>query len=179
MQGVDSFVLKRNNEKAKNLSEGEKTAIAFSYFLTNLESIQLSNAIVFIDDPISSLDSNHIYHVYSLIANVIFEEKTLKCKQLFISTHNFEFYSLLKDSKQLEIKAKGTGKYLIRRDNSNKSSIKELPKQLQNFKSEYQYLFKVLDDFRKESDKESYPLLFVLPNIIRKFLESYTSTNSQ
>ncbi len=176
IQDIDSFVLKRNNEKAKNLSEGEKTAIAFSYFLTNLESIRLSDAIVFIDDPISSLDSNHIYHVYSLIANVIFEEKTLKCKQLFISTHNFEFYSLLKDSKQLEIKAKGTGKYLIRRDNTNKSSIKELPKQLQNFKSEYQYLFKVLDDFRKESDKESYPLLFVLPNIIRKFLESYTST---
>ena len=32
--GKDRFTLKRENSKAKNLSEGEKTAIAFSFFLT-------------------------------------------------------------------------------------------------------------------------------------------------
>jgi wobble nucleotide-excising tRNase len=34
--GVDRFILKRNGRIAKHLSEGEKTAIAFAFFLTKL-----------------------------------------------------------------------------------------------------------------------------------------------
>ncbi len=170
--GRDIFSLKRNGNLAINLSEGEKTAIAFSYFLTNLESANLPNSIIFIDDPISSLDSNHIYHVFSLIANILFTGSTLKCKQLLISTHNFEFYNLLKEAVQFK---KRTTKFLIRRDSLNKSSIKELPRQLSQFRSEYQYLFKVLHEYHSLQNKENFDLIFVLPNVIRKFLEAYTS----
>ena len=59
------FNLMRGNDLAQNLSEGEKMAISFSYFLVYLKSIEkkdtLKDYIVFIDDPISSLDSNHIF----------------------------------------------------------------------------------------------------------------------
>ncbi|TDP58122.1 AAA domain-containing protein, partial [Roseateles toxinivorans] len=55
--GNDRFILKRNGRIAKHLSEGEKTAIAFAFFLTKLfEEPKLDDVIVYIDDPISSLD---------------------------------------------------------------------------------------------------------------------------
>ena len=63
----EMFTLKRENEDAVNLSEGEKTAIAFSFFLTKLLEIEnLINVIVYIDDPISSLDSNHIFQINAM-----------------------------------------------------------------------------------------------------------------
>ena len=43
--------------------------VTFAYFLATLENngASLNQTIVFIDDPISSLDSNHIYAIYALI----------------------------------------------------------------------------------------------------------------
>jgi wobble nucleotide-excising tRNase len=44
-----------------NLSEGEKTAIAFVYFITKLKENgnNIKDTIVVVDDPVSSFDSNH------------------------------------------------------------------------------------------------------------------------
>ncbi len=116
---TNSFNLKRGQILAKNLSEGEKSAIAFSYFLVYLESLcksgKLLDKIIFIDDPISSLDTNHIAKIYSIINTFFFRQgfdqnepnKVINCfKQLFISTHNFEFFSFLKDSNRLKKKKK-------------------------------------------------------------------------
>ncbi len=60
------FKFLREGVLAKNLSDGELTAITFSYFVTSLhpESPDFSRKIVFVDDPICSLDSNHIHSVY-------------------------------------------------------------------------------------------------------------------
>jgi len=60
----NKFKILRDGYDAKNLSSGEKTAVSFSYFLTRLEDKEtdISTAVVFIDDPISSLDSNHLYN---------------------------------------------------------------------------------------------------------------------
>lgn len=54
------FKIMRGDLRAKNLSSGEKTAIAFSYFLTCLEdkNTDMSKLTIFIDDPVSSLDFN-------------------------------------------------------------------------------------------------------------------------
>jgi wobble nucleotide-excising tRNase len=175
VDGKDKFTLKRNDKIALNLSGGEKTAIALSYFLTKLKEDKIEDCIVWIDDPVSSLDSNHIYHVFALISNVFFNENKLLCKQIFVSTHNFEFYNLLKDSNQFAVKSKQTGKYLIRRLNKTTSKLLTLPKQLELYKSEYQYLFKILYDFSIDENKDDNPFLLALPNVIRKFLESYTS----
>ena len=97
----DKFTLVRCGYQASNLSEGEKSAIAFAYFLTELKALRndsppkLPNTIVFIDDPISSLDSNHIFQVRSLIQSFFKEDNYA---QLFISTHNFEFFSVMLDT---------------------------------------------------------------------------------
>ena len=65
----NGYIIKRDGKIAKNLSEGEKTAIAFSYFVVKVEEkeFKIKDGIIFIDDPISSFDSNFIYHTFSLI----------------------------------------------------------------------------------------------------------------
>jgi len=53
----------RRGKPAKRLSEGEKTAVAFIYFLVQLkdQDFNIGEGIVVIDDPISSLDASAIY----------------------------------------------------------------------------------------------------------------------
>ncbi len=103
--GDDKYVLKRCGTSAHNLSEGEKTAMAFAHFIACLDSKDLvskhGNIILFIDDPISSLDNNHIYSVYAEIKRLKNEEslvsgkKQKKYKQIFVSTHNYNLFNLL------------------------------------------------------------------------------------
>jgi wobble nucleotide-excising tRNase len=177
------FHIIRSAKEAKNLSEGEKTAIAFSYFLTSLfdkgAKSNLANTIIYIDDPISSLDSNHLYNIYAIIATFVKD----KCKQLFISTHNYEFFNLLKDetdyhrltSKDCEKKDKHNCKatfYQVERNLTN-ARIENLDCTLCRFKSEYQYLFYQIYQFRKDTVIDDEYKLFTAPNILRRFLETY------
>lgn len=62
--------------------------------MTRLEDrdTDLSNSIIFLDDPISSLDGNHLFNTYAFI-----KAKLTDCKQLFVSTHNLDFFNLMKD----------------------------------------------------------------------------------
>lgn len=195
----DKFILLRKNRPAKNLSEGEKTAIAFSYFLVDYESLgieEMCKTIVFIDDPISSLDTNHIAQVYSLINSFFFRtnidttnlNKVVNCfKQFFISTHNFEFFSFLRDSHHLKKKKRitdpTTGEkkdipncsfYQVQKLNSEKSIIKGLPKSLRRFKSEYIYLFSLIYNYNIEIDNGGEVYDILIPNALRRFLEIYT-----
>lgn len=182
----DKFILKRGDKVAENLSEGEKTAISFSYFLVSLESFhrdkKLKDIIIFIDDPISSLDGNHIAQIYSLINSFFFRQnedpaepnKFVNCfKQLFISTHNFEFFSFLKDSSR--INKKNTKEYyFVKRLSNNESELQGLPKSLRDYKSEYIYLFEVIYKFFEGGCQESDDKLILMPNAVRRFLEIYT-----
>lgn len=194
----DYFILKRGGNVAKNLSEGEKTAIAFSHFMVMLDSLltdeKLQGTIVFIDDPISSLDANHIAQVSSKINSFFFRkgldpaspDKIVNCfKQLFISTHNFEFYTFLKDANNIKRKKKKTDSssgevkevqacnfYLTKRLNKEQSLIQPMPKALSKYKSEYVYLFSEIDQFKTENYPEDKS--YGIPNILRRFLEIYT-----
>ncbi|MDD3721930.1 MAG: AAA family ATPase [Lutibacter sp.] len=178
----DKFTLERSGRLASNLSEGEKSAIAFAYFLTELKSLRndkppkLPNTIVFIDDPISSLDSNHIFQVRILLYNFF---KVNDYAQLFISTHNFEFFSVMLDTKLLGRIDKSTTEdkrplYFIKRNDNNSSIIKKLPKAFSSYKSEYVGLFHTIKDFNDLEDKEDFLNLLILPNAVRRFLELYT-----
>ncbi|MDX9712584.1 MAG: AAA family ATPase [Ignavibacteriaceae bacterium] len=170
------YKLYRNETLAKNLSTGEKNIISLIYFFVRLEedNFNLSESIIFLDDPVSSLDSNHIFGVYGFLS-----ERLKNCGQLFITTHNFDFFNLLKDLKfyfedeethqQRLIKP---GLFLIKNINEN-SKIENLPSLLNNYKSEYNYLFKLLYSFNDDADKSSNENLFILPNIARRFLEAY------
>lgn len=190
------FVLKRGEKIATHLSEGEKTAIAFSHFMVTLKSLKdenkLQNYIIYIDDPISSLDANHIAQVSALLNTFFFAkgldttnpEKVCNCfQQLFIATHNFELFSFLKDANNINRKKKieRDGKksevpacnyFMIKKLDIKKSTIIDIPKSLSKYKSEYVYLFSEIDKFKNDGypDDRSY----MMPNIVRRFLEIYT-----
>lgn len=176
IEGRERFRLSREGIIAKNLSEGEKSAIAFSFFLTKLGELKdLNHVIVYIDDPISSLDSNHIFQVNALIKEYFFEKSEngswqCKCKQLFISTHNFEFFSLLKE---LPLNKKSSY-FQIKRVSSKESKIVNLPKSIEMYSSEYHYLFSIIHRFHESEDKEDLELLMSIPNAVRRFVELYT-----
>lgn len=185
------FTLKRANRNAKNLSEGEKSAIAFAYFLVLLESDieKLKQSIIVIDDPISSLDANHIAQVSSLINSFFFRrnidntnpDKVANCfSQLFILTHNFEFYNFIHDAnnikrKKKEVNADGKtidvpalNEYLVKKT----SQTIDMPKSLSAYKSEYVYLWKQICDYKEKGYPED--LNYIMPNIVRRFVEIYT-----
>ncbi len=93
------------NSKAKMiLSDGEKTTLAFAYFLVRLKLFykkeDLKNLVVVIDDPISSLDEQRIYNTSNIVAKINQElvgealEKDEKA-QVFVLTHNHTFMAHL------------------------------------------------------------------------------------
>jgi len=169
-----NYKLYRNNQIAKNLSTGEKNIISFIYFFAKLEEthFDFNDAVIFIDDPVSSLDSSHIFKIYGFIS-----EKLRHCGQLFITTHNFDFFNLLKDLGHHVPEAKDKVRYYIvkkvRDQNREFSYIENLPDVLLKFKSEYNYLFSILKSFNKLNDKSNFELLYLLPNILRRFFEAY------
>jgi wobble nucleotide-excising tRNase len=171
------FQISRNGQIAKNLSEGEKTAIAFAYYITRIQNGRspLSETIVVIDDPVSSLDANHLFYTYALIRNEIGN-----CKQLFLFTHNFELFNLIKEwahdeegGKMADYeKWKDWCAFLIARADSGASRIEKVPPQLIRFNSEYLYLFSEL--YRFSSDPTgAFDRLFSLPNVVRRFMEAF------
>lgn len=173
--GDAEFQFYRNTNIATNLSEGEQTAVTFAYFLTSLEAngASVSDTIVFVDDPVSSLDSNHIYAVYALIV-----ERLNQSQQLFVATHNAELFNLLK-GKWLGPKGGNgpdTSAYYVCRsiDSSGETfaNLSDLPVLLRKFKSEYEFVFSQLYCFAKASTPSLHEA-YTAPNLLRKFLEAY------
>ena len=184
------YIIKRDDEIARNLSEGEKNAIAFSYFIVKTEEkgFKMNEGIIVIDDPISSFDSNFIYHCFSLIKNYFKD-----AEQLIISTHSFEFFNLLKDwfehknlkveNKNRKILNKADKKptpcefYMIENLVENEkrcASIVPLEETLRKFKSEYHFLFSRLNQFINNASPD-YADFYTIGNIARRFLEIYTN----
>lgn len=169
------FEILRNGQKADNLSEGECTLIGFCYFMAKLQDLKTDGEkpyIIWIDDPISSLDSNHIFFIFSLINSELFEDTKLKYKQLFISTHNLDF---LKYLKRLADKSEKTY-YMIQKD-ENGSKIVDMPKFLKDYTTEFSYLFEQIYKHKNinEIDNEDTKtiLTYNFGNNLRKFLEIY------
>ena len=169
---VGEFEVARDNVRVNNLSEGECSLIAFCYFMAQLEDVQNKQPIVWIDDPISSLDGNHVFFIFSLIkAKIVEQIKENKFLQLFVSTHNLEFLGYLRqlercDSKQGSKKCK---MYLVAREKQS-SFIKKMPSYWEKYFSEYIFLFEQIFKGAKQDDSIDY---YGLGNIIRRFLEFY------
>lgn len=189
-QVVTRFVVKRGDKEAKNLSEGECSLVAFCYFMATIEdeikeTDTKDKLIIYIDDPISSLDNNHIFFMYSLIETIIVMDK--KFRQLFVSTHNMDFLKYLKQLKPYDFKHSGVRHFLIEKRKSGdnyKSILRRMPDSIRIHRTEYMYLFEQIhkialsdEDMSEKIAKyeREYSLLYNLPNIMRKFLESYMS----
>ena len=179
------FKITRDTEDVKNLSEGECSLISFCYFIARMEDemkdeLNLKKLIIYIDDPISSLDSNHIFFMYSLIESIIGKPK--KYGQLFISTHNLDFLKYLKKLTSPEkhqpdstVKAiDGRQHFLIERKDKSSTFIKLAPKYLKKYITEFNYLFNQIHHCAN-SDVETieHTYQYNFGNNMRKFLEAY------
>ena len=100
----DDFSISLDQYKLKNpalsLSEGEKTVIAFCYYLANVGSViqnqtDYSRLFFVIDDPISSLDYNFVYITASLIKNLERELNVETKIPMIILTHHADFMNLI------------------------------------------------------------------------------------
>lgn len=182
------FVVKRGGKTARNLSEGEKRLISFCYFIAQMadevKGPDAGNLVIFIDDPISSLDNSHIFFMHSLIDTVLVKPTCFG--QLFISTHNLEF---LKFTKRFKMRgASGTKKichYVAVKlgkgtTTESRCEIREMPKYLRKYMTEYNFLFEQIYEIAKLNSKEEqtlygeqYTLYYNIGNNMRKFLECY------
>ncbi|ALH94655.1 AAA family ATPase [Acinetobacter equi] len=167
-----------NKTKAHNLSEGECSLISFCYFLAKIQDDldHDKKPIIWIDDPICSLDNNHIYLIYSLLENLCLENNY---NQLFISTHNLDFLKYL-----TQLTPMGKTATTIKREKAfyqierafTCSILKKMPLHLQENSSEFIYLF---DQIYKCSlaidvDDSNHIYFYNFANNARKFLEIYT-----
>ncbi|WP_445360193.1 AAA family ATPase [Microbulbifer sp. EKSA005] len=165
-----------------NLSEGEKTAIAFVYFITKLKENdnKMENTIVVVDDPVSSFDSNHLFHAYSFLRS-----NCHKAMQLFVFTHNFTYFKLIRDwfeGVNRNRKRKNPPKdpnaffYTIEATTAvpRKSTFKDADSSLVNYNSEYHYIFSNLHAY-KDNSALSRDEAFLTANLARKLLESFFS----
>ncbi|MDO8284614.1 MAG: AAA family ATPase [Rhodoferax sp.] len=186
------FEITRNGKSAYNLSEGECSLIAFCYFIAKLDAPESKGRelIIYIDDPISSLDGNHIFFMFSLIESLIAKpiknadgSNAYRYKQLFISTHNLDF---LKYLKRLSIPKKkipaGEGKtksvddhehFMIERNGAS-SNILLMPSYLKDYVTEFHYLFHQIYKCKDQAAAQiCHEPFFGFGNNLRKFLEAF------
>ncbi|SDU29190.1 Wobble nucleotide-excising tRNase [Verrucomicrobium sp. GAS474] len=98
--GISYKLVRADNTDAKaTLSEGEKTFVTFLYFYHLLkgsasDSGMTADRIVVFDDPVSSLDSDILFIVSSLIKGIFEEVRDGigHIKQVFVLTHNVYFH---------------------------------------------------------------------------------------
>jgi wobble nucleotide-excising tRNase len=175
------YVIVRGNSTARTggLSEGEKTAIALVYFMTKLKENGrvVSDQIVVLDDPISSFDSKHLFQAYAYI-----KEHCKDAGQLFILTHNYTFFKLVRDWYATNNKNRKPPRlpvanfYLLDVDTTGtrQSTIKDAPNSLIKYNSEYHYLFETLNNFRTQGQL-NIESTYLAANLSRKLLETFFS----
>ena len=156
---------KGNNNVKRNLqntlSEGEKTALAFAYFLSKVsaEVINKGQVTIVIDDPISSLDDNRLYNTAYLI-----HEEFKGIKQLFVFSHNMLFLKYINPF----FKKTERETFFITR-----GQIEDLPASLDNFQSPYFYMLESLVRFANEEHPNYEEARKFMPNYIRRILETF------
>lgn len=172
------FSIHRDAAPANNLSEGECSLISFCYFMAKIEDelkdeTESDKLIIYIDDPISSLDSNHIFFMFSLIENVIAKPK--KYCQLFISTHNMEFLKYVKKLTGVKNNSKTVGHFMIERRNQSSSFLISAPLYMKNYITEFNYLFdQIYQCSLGDREFNNNNIQYGFGNNMRKFLEAYT-----
>lgn len=167
-------ILREDGTLAKStLSEGERTFITFLYFLQlakgaiNKGEVSLDRVLV-IDDPISSLDSNVLFIVSTLIKDVIYDIRNNigSIKQLIILTHNVYFH---KEVSFIDGKTKDrndTHFWILRK--KNKISLIKPYEKNNPIQSSYELLWQEI----KEKENNSG---VTIQNTMRRIIENYFS----
>ncbi len=171
-----------NSEAKIILSDGEKTTLAFAYFLARLKLFykkkDLKNLVVVIDDPISSLDEQRIYNTTCLVAKInqeLAREKLLKNEekaQVFVLTHNHTFMARL-----INMIGKHARYFQLER---HQGQLKIVCKDEANgyFDTFYLLLFKEVYAFAKrETVQDDFNEAINYGNKVRILLESFLKIN--
>lgn len=174
------FQIMRGDQPAFNLSEGEGSLIAFCYFMAKLDTLNDSGKelIVYIDDPISSLDSNHVFFVYSVIEQLLCAPirksdgtEAYRYKQLFVSTHNLDF---LKYLKRLSGPSKQVQHFIVERHGESSSRLSLMPDYLKKYVTEFNYLFhQIYRCSIQVQQGDNHDHFYSFGNNLRKFFEAY------
>ncbi len=175
------YALTRGGQPVAHLSEGERTAIAFLYFLKSLQdkTFDLTSGIVVVDDPVSSLDANALFSAFGYM-----KDRAKQSGQLFVLTHSFPFFRLVKNwfhhlpnqkKKNVDLRP---GRFFMLRscrhdDGSRTSRLGPLDPLLEEHESEYQYLFKRVYDEAHRTDVQSLEHHYGLPNVARRLVEAF------
>jgi wobble nucleotide-excising tRNase len=177
------YSITRNGQPASDLSEGEKTAIAFLYFLKSLQdkSFDLANGVVVIDDPVSSLDANALFSAFGYM-----KERTKDAGQLFVLTHNFCFFRQVKNwyhylpRQRQKDPARRPGRFYLlhtaARDGHREAALAPMDPLLEQYDSEYHYIFKrVYDESQRRAKGVALEACYGMPNIARRLVEAFLS----
>ncbi len=175
------YRLIRSGDTASHLSEGERTAIAFLYFLKSLadKDFDLDKGIVVVDDPVSSLDANALFSAFGYM-----KERTKECHQLFILTHNFAFFRQvknwfhhLKGQNKKRLESRPARFYTLvapKSDGQRNASLIPMDPLLEQYESEYHYLFKqVYDSANSTESGDSLARHYGMPNVARRLIETF------
>lgn len=165
-------IIRADGRDAKQtLSEGEKTFVTFLYFYHLLRgSITTSgitaDRIVVIDDPVSSLDSDVLFIVSSLIKELFTEVRKhgSHLKQVVVLTHNVHFHKEVAYDQRRKANSSLTDEtfWIVRKPNEH-SVIEFHPSN--PIRNSYQLLW-------AELKRTPVPVL-TLQNTMRRILENY------
>ncbi len=176
----NGYRIMRGDHPATHLSDGERTAIAFLYFLKSLRAtdFDLETGIVVIDDPVSSLDTNSLFSAFGFL-----KQRTATAGQLFVFTHNFSFfrqvrnwYCNLPGQKKKEINQQPARFYMLTTefvDGERTAKLEVLDSFLHQYESEYHYLFKRVHEEACKPTALGLEAYYAIPNIARRLLEAF------
>jgi len=154
------------------LSEGEITFITFLYFLqlakgaTSKDKISEERVLV-IDDPISSLDSNVLFVVSTLIKDIIenIKKDIGSIKQLIVLTHNVYFHKEVSFINSRDTQGRNDTHFWVLRKNNKISTFHAYEKK-NPIQTSYQLLWQELKDKEKNS-------MVTIQNTMRRIIENY------
>ena len=192
----NGYLIQRNGQKADHLSEGEQRSIALLYFLRDIESngANLRERIVVFDDPVSSVDDGAATGAFAYIWDKCVGLNNKGVAQLFVLTHNFDFFRRWINGLDSTFKSKKKqDEYSIRelRANSSRNAeggqtrvpyfvLWDDPARYAQLRSEYHYLFwRAAKELASSNNPntgviDSYDAA-MLPNVCRRLLEGFLS----
>ena len=189
-QDSKHYVIKRAGAPATHLSEGEQTAIALLYFLSSVRENKIAGdpPIIVIDDPVSSLDHGILFgasaHIWSELVVSTY------ASQVFLLTHNFEFFRQWLIQMEAVPKSRREGGYKAYRVCAHidghgcrkpKLEVWKLDDdRRKRLRSQYHFFFDQVATCLKEYDKDfdlmaQMEAAALVPNTARKLLEGFLS----
>ncbi|WP_294178473.1 AAA family ATPase [uncultured Schumannella sp.] len=176
----DGYMLERDDGSTvveDTLSDGERTFIAFLYFFVQLESrhrqFESRSLVAVIDDPISSLDSDVLFVVGSLVRRLLrlVHDQSGALRQVIVLTHNVQFH-LEVTYPRAQDKAEGllAGRrfYELKRLPDGSTNVHASGAE-NTVKSNYQSLWSVVREASETDDVSGAGL----ENVLRRILENY------